>query len=304
MKLNNKILISIIYLTAFFNNELFAQNDGAGNTGLSFLKFGASARAIAMGDAYSSVSEDATAYIYNPARLNFGVKSNLTLMHNSSAQDLTTDYISIKFPLGKTVSMGIGFFTTSVSDIQIRNIPGASIDEFDTRNLSTGVSFGYLVNPNISIGLTGKFLFEKIYVDESSGFAFDLGSNYSKDNLSLSFVISNIGSMNELKYESSKLPTLMRLGGSYKGVADKFSYNLALEGFKVLDGGTFHVNTGGEAGYKETVFLRLGYQTSYENRGLTTGVGFKYKALNLDYAFVPYTSDFGTGNTISLGISF
>lgn len=304
MKLNIKIILSIIYLAAFCTTEIFAQNDGAGNSGLSFLKFGASARAISMGDAYSSVTEDATAYIYNPARLNFGIKSNLTLMHNASAQDLTTDYISIKFPLGKKFAMGVGFFTTSVSGIQIRNIPGASIDEFDTRNLSTGVSFGYLINPNFSIGLTGKFLFEKIYVDEASGFAFDLGTSYSKDNYSFAFVVSNIGSMNELKYESSKLPTLVRLGGSYKGTASKFSYNLALEGLQVIDGGTFHVNTGGEIGYKDFAFLRLGYQTSYENRGFTTGVGFKYKALNLDYAFVPYTSDFGTGNSISLGINF
>ncbi|MBK8551815.1 MAG: PorV/PorQ family protein [Ignavibacteria bacterium] len=304
MKLNRKIILSIIFLTAFCTTEIFAQNDGSGNSGVSFLKFGASARAISMGDAYSSVTEDATAYIYNPARLNFGIKSNLTLMHNASAQDLTTDYISIKFPLGQKFAMGVGFFTTSVSGIQIRNIPGASIDEFDTRNLSTGVSFGYLINPNFSIGLTGKFLFEKIYVDEASGFAFDLGTNYSKDNYSIAFVISNIGSMNELKNESSKLPTLVRLGGSYKGTASKFSYNLALEGLQVIDGGTFHVNTGGEIGYKDFAFLRLGYQTSYENRGLTTGVGFKYKSLNLDYAFVPYTSDFGTGNSISLGINF
>lgn len=304
MKLNNKIILSIIYLAVLCTTEIFAQNDGAGNSGLSFLKFGASARAISMGDAYSSVTEDATAYIYNPARLNFGIKSNLTLMHNASAQDLTTDYISIKFPLGSKFAMGVGFFTTSVSGIQIRNIPGASIDEFDTRNLSTGVSFGYLINPNFSVGLTGKFLFEKIYVDEASGFAFDLGTSYSKDNYSFAFVVSNIGSMNELKNESSKLPTLVRLGGSYKGTASKFSYNLALEGLQVIDGGTFHVNTGGEIGYKDFAFLRLGYQTSYENRGFTTGVGFKYKALNLDYAFVPYTSDFGTGNSISLGINF
>lgn len=304
MKLSRILSVSILILFIVLIGNLSAQNDGAANTGLSFLKFGASARAIAMGDAYSSVADDATAYIYNPARLNFGNKSNLTLMHNMSAQDLTTDFIAIKYPLSDKIAMGVGFFTTSVSGIQIRNNPGAVIDNFDTRNLSTGVSFGYKITPNFSMGITGKYLFEKIYVDDASGFAFDFGSNYSKDNLNLALVVSNVGSMNDLKNASSKLPTLIRFGGSYKNSRNEFSYNIALEGFKVFDGGAFHVYTGGEAGYKEFVFLRLGYQSSYENKGLTTGVGFKYKTLNLDYAFIPSVSEFGTGNTISLGINF
>ena len=109
----------------------------------------------------------------------------------------------------------------------------------------------------MSIGITGKYLFQKIYVDEANGLAFDFGTNYSKDNVSVAFVIANIGSVDDLKNESTKVPTLVRLGGSYKGTAQKFSYNIALEGFKVLDGGTFHVNTGGEVGYKDFAFLKI-----------------------------------------------
>ncbi len=304
MKFIKILSAPLLFYIILFAKDISAQNDGAANTGLSFLKFGAGARAIAMGDAYSSVADDATAFIYNPARLNFGIKSNLTLMHNISAQDLSTDFIAIKYPLSDKFSMGVGFFTTSVTGIQIRNIPGAAIDNFDSRNLSTGVSFGYKITPNFSAGITGKFLFEKIYVDDASGFAFDFGTNYSKNNLNLAVVVSNVGSMSELKAVSSELPALIRFGGSYKNSNKEFSYNLALEGFKVFDGGMFHVYTGGEAGYKEFVFLRLGYQSGYENRGLTTGVGFKYKTLSLDYAFIPSVSDFGTGNTISLGINF
>ena len=304
MNFKNKILTLVIFVSGFYTVDSYSQNDGSGNTGLTFLKLGASAKAISMGDAYSSVADDATAYIYNPARLNFGVKSNVILMHNGNSQDLYTDFIAAKFPLGESISMGIGFFTTSISDIEIRQIPGASIGTFDTRNLSTGLSFGYKATPDFSLGMTVKYLYEKIYVDEASGYAFDFGSNFVKDNLSVSLVFANLGSMDDLKNVSSTLPALVRLGGSYKGKKDQFSYDIALEGFKVLDGGTFHVYTGGELGYKDFAFLRLGYQTSYENRGFTTGVGFRYKAVNLDYAFVPYQNNFGTGNSISLGINF
>lgn len=299
-----KNLFLSLIIVSVFNSYLFAQNDGTGSTGLAFLKFGAGARSIAMGEAFSSISDDATAFIYNPARLNKGIKSNLAIMHNESAQDLKTDFIAVKFPISNKISLGIGFFTSAVTDIEIRNIPGASIDKFDSRNLSTGVSMGYLLNPDLSLGLTGKFLYEKIYVDEASGIAFDMGLNYSKKNYSFAFVVSNLGSLNELKNQSTKLPASVRFGGSYLFSKDKFSFIFGLDGFKVLNGGKFHVNTGGEAGYKDFLFLRLGYQTEFENKGFTTGIGFKYKTISLDYAFVPYKTEFGTSNTISLGINF
>lgn len=302
--MKNKKLISIIFLFVLFCKIANAQNDGAGNTGLAFLKFGVGARAISMGEAYSSIAEDATAYIYNPARLNFGIKSNVTLMHNESIQDMNTDYIGIKFPIGDKIAMGVGFFSTRINNIEIRNIPGAAIDNFDAQNLSTGISFGYKLNPNLSIGLTGKFLFEKIYVDEASGLGFDFGTNYSKDNYSLAFVVYNLGSMNELKNQSTKLPASMRLGGSYKYTKNNLGLTFGLDGFKVLDGGKFHINAGGEAGYKDFLFIRLGYQTDYDSKGFSTGIGFKYKTINVDYAFVPYKNEFGTGNALSLGINF
>jgi hypothetical protein len=297
-------LAAIILFTSFFCQNLSAQNDGSANTGMSFLKFGVGANAIAMGEAYSSVSEDATSFIYNPARLNFGNKSNLTLMHNASIQDNNTDFIAVKFPISKNFSMGAGLFTTSISDIEIRTIPGAPLEKFTARSLSTGISFGYKINPNLSIGVTGKFLFEKIYVDEASGLGFDFGTNYSKNNYSLAFVVSNLGSMNELKNQSTKLPALVRFGGSYKFSKSKFGFNIAAEAFKVLDGGKLHIHAGGEAGYKDFLFFRLGYQSGYDNKNISTGLGFKYKALNIDYAFVPYKNEFGTSNTFSLGINF
>lgn len=299
-----KYIFLKLLLISLFCNVLYAQNDGAGNTGLAFLKLGAGARSIAMGEAFSSVTDDATAFIYNPARLSSGLKSNVSLMHNESVQDLKTDFIAAKFPLSEKFTLGVGLFTTSITGIEIRNIPGAPVDKFDSRNLSTGISLGYKINKNLSLGVTGKYVFEKIYVDEASGLAFDFGTNFSKDNYSLAVVLSNLGSVDELKNQSSKLPTSVRIGGSYRLSKDKFNFILGLDGFKVLDGGSFHINAGGEAGYKDFVFLRLGYQTEYDNKGLTTGIGFKYKSINIDYAFVPYNSEFGSSNTFSLGFNF
>lgn len=281
----------------------YAQNDGSGNTGLAFLKLGVGARALAMGEAYSSVSDDGTAVIYNPARLNSGNSNNVTLMYNSAMKDLTNNFIGAKFKYNK-LGVGVGLFKTNIEGIEIRTIPGAPIDKFDEQNLSLNVSLCYELYENLSVGLTSKMLYEKIYLDESSGYGFDIGTNYSKNNMSFSFVLSNLGSVNALKDVSTKLPTAIRFGGAYSFAKNNLNFILALDGFKVLDGGKLHINSGGEVCYKDLLYIRAGYQTAYENKGITTGIGFKYKGIMLDYAFIPYSDSFGTSNTLSLGFNF
>jgi hypothetical protein len=294
------LLISFLIL---FSIKSFAQNDGPGNTGLSFLKLGVGARSIAMGEAFSSICDDGTAVIYNPARLNSGSGNNVTIMYNSAMQDLTNNFVGAKLKINK-LGLGFGLFKTSVSGIEIRTIPGAPIDKFDAQNLSMNLSLCYEIYKNLSVGVTSKLLYEKIYLDEASGVGFDIGTNFIKDNLSFSFVISNLGSINELKSVSTKLPTAVRFGGAYTIKNNNLNFILALDGFRVLDGGNLHINSGGEVSYKDLLFVRLGYQTAYDNKGITTGVGFKYKSIIMDYAFVPYSDSFGTSNTISLGFNF
>jgi hypothetical protein len=297
--ISHTIAIILLLISA----PLFAQNDGAGSTGLSFLKLGVGAESIAMGEAYSSLSNDATAIIYNPARLSFGDQKNVTFMHNSSIQDLNNDFVAAKFTFGK-LAVGLGVLRSSVDGIEIRSAPGDPIGTFNSENLSIGVSLGYKISPTFSIGVTTKWLYEKIYIDDATGVGFDLGASYEKNNLSVSAVIANLGSMDDLRNVATKLPTLIRIGGGYTFSKNDFDFRLGLEGFNVLDGGSFHIHSGGEVGYKDFIFVRAGYLSGYENRNLTTGIGFKYKGIKLDYAFVPYSSEFGTSNAFSLGINF
>jgi len=295
--------ILIILAVVFLYCNTYAQNDGAANTGLAFLKIGVGARAIAMGDAFSSVVDDATAVIYNPARLTIGNANNVSLMHNTGMMDMNTNFIGAKTRIGK-LGIGFGLLQTSVDGIEVRNIPGAPIDNFDAKNLSLGLSAGLEIYKNITVGLTVKMLYEKIFIDEAAGTGVDIGTSYSKDNLNFSFVIANLGSVNELRNVATKLPTLVRFGGSYKYIRNDIGIIFGVESFKVLDGGLLHIHSGAEFGYKDFIFIRAGYQTNYENKGLTTGAGVKYKGISLDYAFVPYSLTFGNSSTFSLGFSF
>jgi hypothetical protein len=112
--------------------------------------------------------------------------------------------------------------------------------------------------------------------------------------------------MTELRNEATKLPSALRLGGSYSiyitGMSSKLL--LGVDGYKVFDGGKFHANTGAEFQYKDFLALRVGYQSGYENKSITTGIGLKYRSISLDYAFVPYKYSLGSSHTITLATSF
>ncbi len=296
-----RIILSIIFLA--FSVSAFSQNDGAANTGLAYLKLGIGARSIAMGEAFSSLSDDGTAFIYNPARMNASENGNVTAMFNKTMLDMTTNYVGAKFRI-KKFGIGVGLLKTTISDIEVRNNPGAPLEKFNADNFSGGISLSYEVYNNLAVGITGKLLYEKIYIDEASGFGMDFGANYIYNNFSFAAVLSNVGSMNALKNSETKMPTSLRFGASYNYKKDNLSITGAVDGYKVLDGGTFHGHFGAEGGYKDFVFLRAGYMSGYDNKGFTAGVGFKYKSLYLDYAFQPYSTGFGSGNSISLGYNF
>jgi hypothetical protein len=296
---------SYILLFVFCAGTAYAQNDGAGNTGLSFLKMGITSRAISLGEAVVSSSDDASATHYNPASLLLGSRTNILFMHNEQILGIRSEYLAAKVKLEK-LAFGLSIYNTSISDIEVREIPGEPLDKFTAQNFALGISAAYKINEMLHVGVTTKFLYEKIYIDNASGFAVDFGGYYSIERLSIGAVIANLGSMSKLRSESSTLPSSLRLGGSYLIDIDKLNGALRVgaDGFKVFDGGKFHINGGAEFIYKEFLSIRAGYQTGYENKNFTTGLGIKYKAMSLDYAFVPYMYSLGSSHTVTLAASF
>jgi len=258
-----------------------------------------------MGDAVVSYNEDASATFYNPAGMFSGSKVNALFMHNEQVLGIRTEFLAARVKLEK-FAFGLSLNNTSIDNVEIREIPGQPQGTFTAQNFAFGLSVGYKINDNLSLGITGKFLFEKIYIDNASGMAFDFGGVYSQNKFSVGLAFSNLGSMNELRTEATKLPSAIRGGASYLLDFPKINSTLrvGVDGYKVMDGGKMHANAGAELLYKDFLALRVGYQSGYENKNLTTGIGIKYKVFNLDYAFVPYKYSIGSSHTITLGTNF
>ena len=157
-----RLLITIFVLGISFN--CFAQNDGAGNTGLSFLKIGVTSRSIALGESVVSNVDDASATFYNPAALLKGSNVNLLFMHNESILGVRTEFLAAKVKFSK-LALGLSLNNTSISNVEIREIPGAPQGTFDAQNFAMGLTGAYKINEMLQIGATAKFIYEKIYVE-------------------------------------------------------------------------------------------------------------------------------------------
>ena len=296
-----KTLISIILLSSLS----LAQS--AGNSGLAFLKFGFGARNIAMGDAGSTASNDLSAMYYNPSRLVSLVGNEVMFMHNEWIQDVRSEVGGIKWNIF-SLPFAVGFNVTTVSGIEVRDKPGDPVSKFNANYFFGSLSSGFTVVEDLDFGATIKYLYEGILNDESTGFGFDFGLNYLTPvkGLTASAVIKNIGSMNKLRIEKTKLPSELRFGGAYNFGLEtaKLAFILAAEFQKYLDTDDIHINGGGEIIYNQTFAARVGYQSGYESRDFTGGVGIMWGNFRLDYAYMPFSLGLGNANLFSVQFKF
>lgn len=229
-------------------------------------------------------------------------------MHKEWIQDTRTEFLGASIILDSENAIGFSLNSTTVSDIEIRTGPGTPEGVFTARNFSLGGSYAHTFSEDLRIGITGKFLYQKILIDESSGFGFDLGAQYktSIENLSLGAVLANLGSMNGLRSEKTILPSLLRLGPAYSlGVEDiNSTLSVASDFLYIFPESKSYVNVGGELFFNQLFAARLGYQFGSEGRGLAAGIGVAHGPFVLDYAYSHLSDDLGNSHGFSLTMSF
>jgi hypothetical protein len=295
-----KQCLAILTLSLLINPFLSA-------SGLTFLKLETNARNAAMGGTGTGFYHKPSVVHYNPAGIAGMDFSAVQIMHTQWIQDMTIQHGSGVLSVGRT-SIGLAFYNAAITNIEVRTRPGPPESEFTARNFGTGLTVAYSFSPSFRAGITGKLLYEKIFIDEATGYGIDIGFQYLSTTPGLVFglTILNIGSMNQLRNESTELPLTYRIGSSYElpfSVKD-LTIRLAVDGLQYSGDDKIHLMFGGEIGYSETFYTRIGLHSGIQARSLTVGFGIYYGVFELDYAYIPFTDNFGSGHTISFGMRF
>lgn len=295
-----------------------------GTTAAKFLSIGIGAKANAMGGAYSSVADDATALYWNPSGIASINEYQTYFSHTALFADINLNFFGLVIPAG--VLGNIGFSVTALDygemEVTTEFNPDGTGETFTAGSYAFGISLARYITDDFSLGVTAKYIREDIFNSSASGFAFDIGTIFKTPfyGVKLASSITNYGTKMQMdgqdlliQYDSDPQSTGNNESlDAYLGT-DDFDLPLRLQigisrDFEFLEDQRLTIsvdathpndndqwmNVGGElALFNETIFLRGGYKTLFlddSQEGLALGFGLNYSGLEffriaIDYSY-------------------
>ena len=263
-----------------------------GSTGLAFLKLGAGARAIGMGDAYVAVEN-----------------VDVLLMHSEWFQGIRYEFAGGVQSDGRQ-AFGLGLVGLYTDEIEEREEePDADpVGTFRVFDFSVTGSYARRLTERFDVGGSIKYLNETIAEHSATGFAVDLGAIYRVPmvpGLSAGLAVQNLGPQMRFRVDGFDLPVLSRVGAALEIPVEALNGDLTLVGDALVPiaDGDVKIHGGMEFEYGGVFALRFGYRTGWDNQNVSAGLGAKVRNFRLDYAYVPFYSDLGDTHRFSLGFA-
>ncbi len=287
---------------------LFGQG---GQSGLAFLKIGVGSRALAMGETGVAGETLGSSLFYNPSNCARDEHTSIVFMHNAWVQDIPTEYFGAVVPYGDW-ALGVQMGLNSVNGIELRTTPGDPHGTFDSKSYFGGISAAVRITDNIDAGITAKYIFEKILVDVADGYAFDFGLSWAPissgdfSTLRTGIALLNVGKMSALRTEAITLPKMLRVGAAYSLPVSGVKGDIVIEAatLSLFDEKKTHASIGVEMDFSKTIFLRAGYQSGYETKSFSAGLGAAWSSVRFDYAFIPFQQSFGIAHAVTVSVIF
>ncbi|MFC1484501.1 PorV/PorQ family protein [Candidatus Neomarinimicrobiota bacterium] len=278
-----------------------------------FLEIGVGARAAGLGEAYTTITDDAGSVFWNPAGLADNAGISLYTAYNLWPADISVGGVSFSMNLGRSGVFALSSVFLMTDDMEVTSIshPNGTGEFFNISNTSFGLSYARYLTDRVSVGVTGKLVRENYWEYGYSTWAVDIGTLYrtSFHGLKLGMSILHFGPE-------------VRFSGDYIDYSDPLSY--AVDSSKTFEtyslpinfriGTSFHIlntgnhlltvaadmvhpnnnleqyNLGVEYSFGSNYFLRGGYKLVTDEGGLCFGMGAVIHpvgsmGIKIDYAF-------------------
>ena len=290
-----KKFISLIIMFCVLSTSVYAAAE-AGLAG-SFLDFGAGARPLGMGKAYTALSEDATGVYWNPAGLAFLIENEITAMHAFLFESTNFDFLSYVQPLGSAGTFGVGVVVLSSTGFEETNSLGDVTGSFNDIEAAVLLSYGINILNNLSCGVTAKIVHQEISSYKDTGIGADVGLLYKPaEFLGIGCNVMNaLPARIKLKDDADTYPLNIKFGIAVKMLEE--SLNFTADAEKNLKT-AIKLHAGAEYWPFEFIALRAGL----DEVEITGGIGIRYKGYSLDYAVASQNSDLS--HRVSFSVSF
>lgn len=290
---------------------LLLSSDGFAQFGYSLLVYpnSSSARDVALGNATGSDISNFSSSLLNPASLSFSDKRTVTYNNHHS---WTNNIYALEFGF-QNMGRGRNSFSVNMQYLgngmnKLNYLGDVEVFQPSVERIQLSLSYSYSFSPVFSLGATGRAFtaWNKYYALENVNI--DFGAIYSpSDLLSYSLIIKGVG--HSLGYN--------KLGNGrtilvHKNMEESIEYGASLNfpekgERRVL---TLYASTetkikveeiyyrlASEYVVNKVIALRVGYINGIENymagseeSGFSTGVGFNFGGLSLNYSLAPSTS--------------
>lgn len=339
------VLISLgsIFLLLFGPAKSSAQSvSKAGTTAGEFLQIGVGARATALGNAFVASVDDASALYWNPAGLAHLAGTEVIGTHSEWLADINFDYVGVGLQLGTVGTIGFSLTMLSVPEMLVRSEDRqeGTGETFDAADMAVGLSYGRAITDRFSVGVTGKFIQQRIWHSSAHAFALDIGTQFRTDffgGLTIGATLYNFGT--DMRMNGRDLRTFVDPDPRQLGNNNRIPVNYELDAFALplnfqfgitarpiqtrmhqlmVSADALHpssnresINLGVEYGFQQRVFLRGGFQALFlEDRegGLSGGVAvhqplFEGGLAKLEYAYRA-NGRLGGIHIVGVGITF
>jgi len=310
---------------------LLGQLGNPGTTGYTFVKLGIGVRPVAMGNAFTALSDDANAVFWNPSGLGITGSYFVSGMAMNHLTYFNYYNLTSAIPLGKVGGLGFGISYLAGTDIEYSE-RGEELGQFRNSDMLLNIGYGKTVGRKkmMSFGGAVKIVRSQLYTYSAYGVLTDLGLIFHPYKyLYFGSVMKNLGSPRRFIEKWEYPPINFRQGMALKfpfwgnQFTLSFDYSLYLDYSLALDiKPTFSL--GGELRIRAPKFMATlgqdkisgfslmgGYQSGYES-GAWSGFSFGFSleliiapdlyfdiaALLLSYGYL------GSSERISLGLNY
>jgi hypothetical protein len=286
-------------------SPLAAQEAAGGQPG-AFLRFGASARGLAMGGAGTGLADDASALFANPAGLEQVRGTELLFFHAELLTGTRYEYAGLVQPLGDYGTLGIAGTLLSSGDFERSSLLADSDETFDEQQNAIQLSFARRFG-SLSLAASYRSVNQSLAGYSASASGLDLAVfNRPHRLFSFGLLLQNLLPPTLTLYRTAEtFPLTLRAGGALHLRSGRM---LATLDVVRIGDAPLGLQAGGELWVPGGFALRSGWDT--QRSGYGAGGGYRNGPWQLDYAVadspvglshrVSFTWRFGVATGISL----
>lgn len=289
---------------------LRAGEEAVGTTSANFLKVPAHARPASMGEAFSALSDDESALLYNPAGMARLLRHQVSATHIEWFQGIGLEHLGGVAALGSLGALGLGVSWLQVDGLVRTRRTGHGPDPlsnyielgtFKPYDLALHAGWAWFPRPGWNAGLGLNVLNQTI--DSRQGWG--VGANLGVQRMGLlgwadlGVVLQHLGSAVNVGGTPFQQPLTMRVGGAAHFWERRAVLTAELA---VPTDNRLLPGVGAELWVADSLALRAGWRGGYASQP-TAGLGFRFSAFQLDYAWQPY-DELGNTQRLTASVNF